>query len=142
MKVNLNYLLSTFKRHSPYTNKGVNGLVLNFTTASAAKMEPGVLFYTLLGSSSEARGGTWSLVQTSYTATFSIYFVVAYMYVPILTLREKKPSVDQLYACNSLMQCNDRGSSYRSISLFSRLGMDHNHPPFVLDTTMLGNHEE
>lgn len=47
MKSNPIYLVSTFERCSPYTNKGVNGLVLTFLTASAAKLEPHVLFYTL-----------------------------------------------------------------------------------------------
>lgn len=48
----------TFKRRSPYTNKGVNGLVLNFPTASAAKLEPGVLFYTLLNPAVRPDGGS------------------------------------------------------------------------------------
>lgn len=57
MKSNSIYLLSTFERYSPYTNKGVNGLVLTFPTASAAKLEPDVLFYTLFDPAVRPEGG-------------------------------------------------------------------------------------
>ena len=52
MKSNPIYLVS-----SPYTNKGVNGLVLTFPTASAAKLEPHVLFYTLFDPVVRLEGG-------------------------------------------------------------------------------------
>ena len=48
----------TIERRSPYTNKGVNGLVLNFPTAFAAKLEPGVFFYTLLDPAVRPDGGS------------------------------------------------------------------------------------
>lgn len=57
MKSNPIYLVSTFERCSPYTNKGVNGLVLTFPTASAAKLEPHVLFYTLFDTVVRLEGG-------------------------------------------------------------------------------------
>ena len=57
MKSNPIYLVSTFERCSPYTNKGVNGLVLTFPTASAAKLEPHVLFYTLFDPVVRLEGG-------------------------------------------------------------------------------------
>ena len=50
--------LVTFKRRSSYTNEGVNGLVLNYPAASEAKLEPSVLFYTLLDRAVRPEGGS------------------------------------------------------------------------------------
>ena len=58
MKANPIDLVSTFERRSSYMNKGVNGLNLNFPAASAAKLEPSVLFYILLDRVVRPEGGS------------------------------------------------------------------------------------